>query len=366
MIRETSLFRIFAERVTNSHFERMIFFRFRRIFSTIILALTAGVALPWQSAFAQTITDTFYCGHTSHIDLGSVLTGATLQDSLFLVDDEGSSDSVVFITFPSGDFLLTNHNIFGLDSSRPVLATVIQFSRSTLGVESDSIVLESRGNTLCRSTYYLTAEAVGPDTNNSIIPLNHTSHDIIGFKKSDSSSETLHIRFENNFDSSITIDSLRLQNGTAFRIDSSSVSYPHTLLRDSSVTLALSFIANSPGFYTDFVIMPGRPILPFSVQGLLLPNLQVQSHSNTSTYVWIYPNPSQGPVTVHTQNLTRANVIISDVLGRTLAKASFIGDWQWMPKTNNTASTPSTYFVTVSGQNADGVQVHEVRRIVIQ
>ena len=359
---ELLFWRIFVEHTSISLHYRMLKSRIRHVF--VASVLTVAVVLSSSPAHAQTVVDTFDCTRISTIDLGAILSGVTIQDTLYLVDRDTSntSDTVRFVSIPSGNFSLSDTSQAILLSNQRPFVTTILFSRPTPGTSTDSVVLATtRGG--CEATYHIIAEAVAPDTNNSIVPLKHTSHNIIAFKKSDSSRETLQLHFKNNFDSSITIDSLTLQNGSAFRIDSSSVDFPATIAADSSFKVSVSFTARTAGFYTDFIGMPGRPIIPLSIQGLFQPNQGFQSFSNSiSTYVWVYPNPSQGLVTIHTESLSHASVSITDVLGRPITKQqSFADDWMWNP----TSQEGGTYFVAVSGTTVDGLHIHEIHRIEI-
>ncbi len=362
-----SFWRIFVEQASTSLFARMFNTKMRLRIIAKILALVASFALLSKPAAAQTVSDTFSCNFSSTIDLGAVLAGGTLQDSMFILDKDtnNATDTVGFIKFPIGNISLsdTSSPLYLFASQKKYITTII-FSSASVGTINDSIVLQSTKG--CQSTYHILAEAVGPDTDNSIVPLDHSSHDIIAFKKSDSTTKTLHIQFENNFDSSITIDTLTLQKDSAFHIDSSSVTFPATIPAGHSFTLTLSFIASTSGFYTDFIGRPGRPILPFSVQGLLLPNQAVQTPQGATIHVSIYPNPSHGLVTIHTDGLSQEQVTLTDVLGRVVGKAAFSGEWQWNGQWNAGPAASGTYFVLVTGRDASGKPAHVVLRIVIE
>ncbi len=126
-------------------------------------------------------------------------------------------------------------------------------------------------------------------------------------------------------------------------------------------TLKLAFNASKPGFYTDFITMPNEPILPLSVQGLLEPKDAVETQPVGTIYFYLYPNPSPGLLTIHTENITTAHVIITDVLGRTEQQTDFAGDWIW----DGASVSDGTYFANITATTASGFQVHEIRRIVI-
>jgi hypothetical protein len=277
-------------------------------------------------------------------------------------------DTVFNIQFSTDSgFSCTNPNNIHILQNSTRFATTISFSPpdSELETVSTSFVFEPTADSSCQTTFDVFAKVVGPDTNNSIIPLDHGPDDIIAFK-SDTSDETLDLQFQNNDSVSISIDTLELQNDTAFRIVSSSIKFPATLSSGSSFNLKLSFIASSPGFHSDFIGAPDHSILPLSVQGLLIPKDDVETQPTGSIYFMLYPNPSNGPVTIHTQNISQTHLTISDVLGRTLTETSFTGDWQWDRSGSNGIAPSGTYFVIVSGIGSNGEPVHEVKRVVLE
>ncbi|HET6400126.1 MAG TPA: T9SS type A sorting domain-containing protein [Candidatus Kapabacteria bacterium] len=325
-------------------------------------ALLGSIALiPATAAKAQAITDTLNCGQRSRIDLGAVVTGGTLKDSLFLFSTDTSTNFKI-VPLSSAGFSSTDTSAF-LPLGQRRYATTIEFSQSTPGFDSVNLIIESRSFP-CQDTFNVIAEAVGPDTDNAVIPLIHTSHDIIAFKSD--TTETLHIQLLNN-GPTITFDTLKLDSATAFRIDLSSITFPYTLDSGSFFPLKLSFIATNPGFYTDFISAPNHPIIPLSIQGLLQPKDAVQHEPPVTTYLRLYPNPSQGAVWVHAENITKAQATITDVLGRIEREASFRGDWQWDRETDGGGIAPAgTYFLVVTGTDANGKAVHEVERIVLE
>ncbi|MFI5200983.1 MAG: T9SS type A sorting domain-containing protein [Candidatus Kapaibacterium sp.] len=363
-----SFWRIFVGVLFVSLSTRMTKPGFRLAMSRSIFAFAVCIAIFSASDASAQRTNTLSCGSNGTIDLGAVLAGQTLHDSLFLQNSDSAKDSVFTITSsPTSGFSWSPSSSIHLVSGDSAYVTTIVFSDSSIGAtDSTSIVFQPVADSACVTTFELLAHSVGPDTNNSIVPLNHTSGNIIAFK-SDTSGQSLHIRLQNNFNGSITIDSLELSSDTAFRIDSISVIFPVTLKHDSSFTIKLSFIASNPGFYSDYISMPGQSILPLSVQGLLKPKDAVQIEPSAITYIRLYPNPSQGAVSIQTENLTKAQVTITDVLGRIEREASFHGDWQWDRETEGGGIAPAgTYFIIVTGTDANGKGVHQVERIVLE
>ncbi len=360
--------RIFVRAMLLSLLKRMSIVRFSSSINRFIFACVAGVViLPAMSAVAQT-SNTLSCGGRGTIDLGAVLSGGTIQDSLYLMNSDNKGDSVFrIISAKTQEFSWTISSGIRLAPGDSGYVTTFIFSDSSLRTDSLPVVFEpnTADSDSCQTTFEVLAEVVGSTGNNSILPLKHTSHNIIAFK-SDTSNETLQIQFQNNFGKSLPIQSLGLQNDTAFHIVSSSISFPDTLPSGGSFTLNLSFTAKRPGFYTDFITSPDQPILPLSVQGLLLPNDAVQIQPANSTYLSIYPNPSYGSVTIHTENITHADLTITDVLGRTVKATPITGDWLWDRSGANGTALAGTYFIVVTGTGSNDEAVHEVQRVVLE
>ena len=322
-----------------------------------LLILSWEALLPVERANAQIITDTLSCGVRPTIDLGAVLAGGNLLDSLYLFNSD-DKDSVFHIQFTARSGFSTNIiNPLRLRFGTLDYATTITFSDTTIGFHSDSIIFTDTSG--CSVTFPLSAEIVTPDTNNSYVPLKHTLDDIIAFK-TNVPGDTLDFQFQNNFDSNLFIDRLALRSGTNFKIISTSVSFPDTLRSDSVFDLKLAFTATKPGFYSDFIGAPNDPILPIAIQGLLQPSDVVQMQPTGSIYFSIFPNPSPGELTIHPQNISKAHVTISDVLGRVVIQSDFSSDWIW-----NSNVSDGTYFVTIAASTIDGFQLHEIHRIVV-
>jgi hypothetical protein len=333
----------------------------------VIILLAVMVVLPTAILRGQTLPqDTLRCKDTVTIDLGGVLAGATVHDTLPLLNLDSSNDS---------DFnIITNGNSGFSWTSSPHLyynqttnATIITFSASdtTLGLVSSTMVFQPKQDTLCETVFKVRAEAVGPDTDNSIVALNQSSYNIIAFK-SDTSNQTLQIEFQTDDTTSLHIDTLILENDTSFSILPSSIKFPDTLPAGGSFSLKLAFIAKKPGFYTDFISAPDHSILPLSVQGQLEPKSSVLTQPNSSIYFALYPNPSNGPVTIHTQNISQTHATITDVLGRTMTQSSFTGDWQWDRSGANGIAPAGTYFIEVTAIGMNGEHIHRVERVVLE
>jgi hypothetical protein len=357
--------RIFVEVMLLSLSKRMTVYHFCRTI-TFAAAVASLIAILHNDTLkAQTITDTLSCGRISNIDLGAVVTGGTLSESLDLFDSSRTDSVFTIISNANSGFSWTIDSAgIAIQPLHIGTATIISFSADSVAqVDSDELIFQSKQNDSCITTFTLTAEVIGPTGNNSVLPLSHTSHTIIAFK-TNTPGDTLDLKLQNNLGSSLTLDSVNLQKGTAFTIVSSSL--PATIPEDSSFKLKLAFTASKAGFYTDFVRMPNHSILPLSVQGLLLPNDAVQTRPPATSYFSLYPNPSYGQVTIHSENITQTQVTITDVLGRTLTEASFTGDWQWDRAEGNGIARSGTYFIVVTGIGSNGEPVHEVQRLVLQ
>ncbi len=367
MQRLFKLWRIFVGAIFILQSEQMTLARIRQTVLRFALTFTGFMAiLPAISAHAQKVPNTLSCGSKFSIDLGTVLAGGTLRDTLFLFNQDSDRDSIFEIkTLPDTNFSWTDPSSIHilLDSTRDW--TTISFTSSKIGLAAKTIVIEPTADTdSCQTTCDIIATVVGPDTDGAIVQLDSGSKDIIAFK-SDTSNQTLQIQLQNNYGHSIFTKTLQIQDTTAFSIDKSSI-IPDSLADRAIFTLKLRFTAKSLGFYTDFIRSPDEPILPISIQGLLLHNDAVKTQPITPVYFVLYPNPSNGPVTIHTKNISQAHVGITDVLGRTLTEASFTGDWQWDRTGTNGIAPSGTYFVIVSGIGMNGEPVHEIKRVVLE
>jgi hypothetical protein len=365
-----SFWRIFVRAMQSLYSERMTIARFCQTVAHLALAFAVIIAIfPATNAFAQRIPDTLTCGGKFPVDLGTVLAGGTLLDTLFLFNAEASRDSVFKIkTLSDNEIRWTDSTGIHVPSGSETDFTMITFTPlAKSGKETKPIVIQPIADSdSCQTTFDMTVEIVGPDTNNALLLLNNTAHDIIAFT-SKKPNDSLFIRLQNNFSHSITLDTLYFERGSAFTIDSSSVNLHDPLDSGAIFTIKLRFTANSPGFYTDFIRSPDEPILPISVQGLLLPDDAVEARPTGSGYFSIYPNPSHGEVNIHMQNISKAHLTITDVLGRTFSEASITGDWQWDRRSESGMTAPAgTYFIVLSGTDRNGASVQEVERVVLE
>ena len=341
----------------------MTTFRFRLAIPALILVSFALTQQPLRAQLRDTVT--FSCGGSDTVDLGAVLAGGTMSDTLY-INNADTASLFIIRSLPSNGFSWKPSVLISVPHDSTRLATTITFSADTLPRNSTLLTLApmSADSTVCQADFLVSASVVGPDTNNYTLPLVHNSQRIIGFK-SDTTGQTLNIQFENDSDASITLDTLTLQHNTAFRIDSSSVTFPATIPAGGTLDLKLAFIASKPGFYTDYFRSPDQPILPFSVQGLLLPNQAVQTRQ-VGIFTSIYPNPSPGSVTIRSNGLRNSHIIITDILGRVVVSTGFAGEWIWNGTGSGSGVATGTYFVLVSGRDPAGRPVHEMGRLIIQ
>ncbi|HEX5316382.1 MAG TPA: T9SS type A sorting domain-containing protein, partial [Candidatus Kapabacteria bacterium] len=169
--------------------------------------------------------------------------------------------------------------------------------------------------------------------------------------------------------SSIIIDSIKVTQTPAFAI-TRAPSLPDTIPSQGSFAVGLAYHRSSQGSDNGELVihMPDEPILPaISLQGVRVANNAVQTQPAGSVYFWLYPNPSQGGITIHTEHLTHAHVTVTDVLGRIEREASFVGDWQWGRKIEGGGLAPAgTYFVIVTGEDASGTTVRELERVALE
>ena len=315
---------------------------------------------------AQITTESLKCNNdTIRINFGNVLIGDTVADSINFINNLGS-----------GILSWTLHNnsarLFFLDTS----ASNIQDSDSwrsvaicnpvTSGLISGQTTVNDTDPS-CIPIILLTANGIGPTKNDSTFSLQDTSKNVIAFQ-SNSDSDTLQLNFQNNSDSTIVISSILIENTNAFSF-TSTPKINDSVGPKQSLQIGISFDRTSQGSDNgDLVItMPDHPILQdVALQGIRIGNDAVQTSPLGTIYFYLYPNPSNGPVTIHTENITQAHLTITDVLGRTLTEASFIGDWQWDRSGDNGIAPSGTYFIVVTGIGTNGEPVHQVGRIVLE
>lgn len=328
-----------------------------------LLALSSVLAFA-RLGQAQTFTGTLGCGKTDTIDIGPVLTLDTVDYPVSLIN-KFVSDASWTLSHPSSNFRIVEDSGRALQDSA-WSAHILFGPGTTLGSISTADTVHASS---CDAYLFLRAQVIGPTGDSTTFSIQTPSPQVIAFKTSNATDTGL-FYFKNDTSASIVIDSIKITQTSAFAI-TSAPSLPYTLHSQDSFAIGLSYRRTSQGSDNGdlLVSMPNHPIAPFEValQGVRVANDAVQPQPAASMSLWLYPNPAQGPVTIHTENLTNAHVTITDVLGRAEREASFQGDWQWDRQTEGGSFAPSgTYFLVVTGMDRNGKAVQQVERFVLE
>ncbi|HZK75275.1 MAG TPA: T9SS type A sorting domain-containing protein, partial [Candidatus Kapabacteria bacterium] len=167
----------------------------------------------------------------------------------------------------------------------------------------------------------------------------------------------------NNSDSAIKIDSLHIAQTNAFSF-TSPPKFNFSVAAGDSFVIGLSYQRSSQGSDNGYLAIsrPNEPILQDVIlQGVRTSGDAVQLQPAASTYFRLYPNPSSGRVTIHSESIAVAHVTITDVLGRVEQQGDFSGDWSW----DGGSSNDGTCFVNITATTTDGFHVHEMRRLMM-
>jgi hypothetical protein len=321
------------------------------------LALTLNFLFAW-SGKAQSFTDTLKCKNAITVDIGGVLIGDTVMDSISLINRISSTDTTWNVSQNETASLKLSDTLGHADSGKKWNTFIVFTPKDTSSI-TVPISLVPTDDPGCASNINLTAHGIGPTKDSSTFSLQDTSEDVIAFQTNNNSDAGTFF-FINNSDTAIEIDSIKISQTKAFSI-TSSPTLPLHLLSQASFPLGIAYQRTSQGSdNAELVIgVPNEPILPIALQGVRTGNDVVQTQPSGSIYFMLYPNPSYGPVTIHTENITQAHATITDVLGRTITEESFNGDWVW------DGEQSGTYFVNITATMTDGTSLHEVRRVVM-
>jgi hypothetical protein len=296
--------------------------------------------------------------------VGQILKGDSIDFPLTLVNQLGSLDTSWTISGGLPYFRLSNTQssvAFG-DS----LKTNVILSTSSVnpGPLSTTIKIDADS---CSTQLFLESIVIDSTADSTTFSLQDISPEVIAIQSNTDNTSRL-FYFKNNSDSTVTMDSIRIIGTKAFSLDSNSLK-TLTVARQDSFPVHLIYNRSSKGSDNGslYIWMPNEPILPaIALQGVRTGNDAVQTQPTSSTYFSLYPNPSYGSVTIHTENIAHTNVTITDVLGRTVKSASIAGDWQWDRLEKNGVAPAGTYFIIVTGTGNNGEAVHEVQRVVLE
>ncbi len=329
------------------------------LFSTLLLGRIGNAQ---QSA-------TLNCDSTDTINVGQVLKGDTLRIPVALINNFSKTDTTWTISAGLSYFGISGSSNGGAGFGNSWLTNVV-LNADTLeiGPVTATITITPSDSSCTGVQLLLEGDVIGPTADDSTFSLQNASTEVIAIQSNTNSTSRL-FYFKNESTALDTIDSVYITGTTAFSIDSPHT-FPIILNAQSSLPVSLTYQRSSQGSDNGdlfIVSVPNEPILfDFALQGVRTANDAVQTQPPTTIYFYLYPNPSNGPVTIHTENILQSHVTITDVLGRTLTEASFTGDWQWDRSRGNGIAPSGTYFVVVTGIGMGGEPVHEVKRLVIE
>jgi hypothetical protein len=334
-----------------------------------LLLIFIGTFLFARDTFAQ-LADTLSCGSSITINLGPVLAGNTVEVPITFINNISDSDTEWRETVTNASSRITPLDTAGSAAFHGtwvahVLLTTNQ--SDTSGTDSTRLTLTSRFGS-CSEQITIKITYIGPTRDSSTFLLQSTLPEVIAVQSNVDNTSRL-FYFKNNSNSTITIDSLHISGTNAFSF-SSAPQFNFSVKPNDSFRVGLTYQRSSQGSDNGELVigMPNHPILPaISLQGVRGDNDVVQTQPAGSVYFWLYPNPSQGGITIHTEHLTHAHVTVTDVLGRIEREASFESDWQWSRQIESGGLAPGgTYFVIVTGQDASGTTVREVERVALE
>lgn len=335
-----------------------------------LLLIFIGTFFFARDTFAQ-LADTLSCGSSITINLGPVLAGNTVEVPITFINNISDSDTEWRETVTNASSRITPLDTAGSAAFHGMWVAHVLLTTNqsdTSGTDSTRLTLTSRFGS-CSEQITIKITYIGPTMDSSTFLLQSTSPEVIAVQSNVDNTSRL-FYFKNNSNSTITIDSIRIKGTTAFSIDSEPSSPPFSVSGQDSFRIVLTFQRTSQGSDNgDLVIgKPDEPILlDIALQGVRVANDAVQTQPAGSVYFWLYPNPSQGGITIHTEHLTHAQVTVTDVLGRIEREASFEGDWQWSRQIESGGLAPAgTYFVIVTGQDASGTTVRQVERVILE
>jgi hypothetical protein len=313
---------------------------------------------------------TLNCGQTDTINFGQILKGDSVEFPLALINNLSKTDTAWSVAGGLSYFKIPGPSNGGASFDSSWLTNVI-LNADTLGmgpVTTTITITPTPVDSACPAVHLLLqVEVIDSTADSTTFSLQNTSPQVIAIQSNSNSTSRL-FYFKNNSTAPDTIESVQITGTKAFSIDTAPPKN-FVLAPKDSFLVRLTYNRSSQGFDNgDLVIgMPDNPILlEVALQGVRTGNDAVQIQPTSSTYFTLYPNPSFGAVTIHSQNITHAHLTITDVLGRTLTETSFTGDWLWDRSGANGIAPSGTYFIIVTGIGNNGESVHEVKRVVLE
>lgn len=320
-----------------------------------------------QLAFSQ-VGDSILCGRQYKEDIPGVLMGGRISDTVKLTNGLlNKADSVFLVTLDdTSEFHLDVSSLHILIDSIGFLP--LHYVPTDAFAHTASLTIARTDTPACATTISLSAPALQPTADNATFPLIPPTPNVVAIRTA-ANTTNLTVHFKNLSTSDFVVDSFYIAGIDSLTI-SSHPSYPDTLHHNDSLELSLTYKKTEPGFEQGYLIVMGGHttiIEECVVEVQRLPNSSVPKSLSTTQTFWLYPNPSHGPITIHSDGVVNPHVKVTDVLGRTVREERFTQDWTWDgASAYGEHNEPGTYFIELSGITEQGKLVHEVRRVTIE
>jgi len=308
-----------------------------------------------------------HCNEATQVDIGAVLVGDTLVDTVILVNQLENQDSTWSVVGETSEVFLGSmpSALRSGDSVR----ILIRFAPHVRERITTPIRLVS-DSSFCETFLILTGSGVGPTPDGTTILLQHTSDDILAIE---SSSDITHRQFYLRNDSTgpFILDTIYVDGTSAFTLDSLP-SFPDTIPPLASIRLKVTFRKSSLGSENGYLISrPGHtPItdaIKISLQGLRVAFGGIYLGREGSSHVQLYPNPTHGSVRMHSERLRQVHSKVVNMLGLDVWQETHSAEWIWNGLSSDGQKIlPGTYFVIISGISNEGEVVREVRPLILQ
>ncbi len=321
-------------------------------------------------AFGQA-ADTLDCNHRKFAhQVPGVLPGGAIWDTIRLANGLPPGDNVFQVSLDRTiAFHVDTSNLHIIGGDSGYLA--VHYVPTDTTANSATITLTTispDSDTGCQTTISLSAPALHPTVDSAIFPLAPSTPNVVAIRTS-SNATTLAVRFRNEAVNDAVIDSFYISGIDSLEI-SSHPGYPVTLHQNDSLELSLTYHKTQPGFQQGYLIVAINHTIVTEecvLEVQRLPNSSVPKSLSTTQTFWLYPNPSHGPITIHSDGVVNPHVKVTDVLGRTVREERFTRDWTWGGASDyGEQNEPGTYFIELSGITEQGRLVHEVRRVIIE
>ena len=309
-----------------------------------------------EDIFGPVIMD----GDVSHT---ATLTSNRRESILVRMDTAIYGDGIYFhvtgITFPYSMGALEVKNFTITYSPRSNVPVVNYRSVGMLSLQA------SHNNEIAFPKFTLAGVAIPPTADSTSTALAAGSTDILAMI-SDNSVTTQTFHFKNTGTTNLKITAVDLKNKKSFAITDiqPSNTLPFTLTpgQSMSVTVAMTTVTN--GVYYDEVIITAENAIismDFPLQGLRKNGLAgVNNTSTASQSILLYPNPSQGTITVSIPGIHNAKIQVLDLLGRVITSAVASQRWTW-----NSTEPAGTYILHLAGSDDTGKTFQSYDRFII-